>query len=428
MVVDTLNLRNGNIDMPIDSLDNKMIDEIVVEGQKFHFAKQKDVTGTSEIVADNGVDEPIRSLSVSGATLQSGTPTPDAPIPIQNANDNGMSVALHGKNLATAQQVYPSKPTIVTYGGRDCIFADGYTQFRLPNGFKEKTRYTVSFDVATPLHNSDESGGPMVFFVKYKNLSTNWSRDALVVSKTSDDFQRVTFTTLANQTIDYIGPYTNTNRYWRYVDINSFQFEEGTVATPYEPYFRETVEIPTSIDVNGTSVPLLFSEYDKLTVDRINNEVIYHRKSVLMSFTGQESQWSLKQTGYYQIFPELFPPYWSPVFDKGYCTHFKKYAWNPFYNNNGFAVAGAFIFRTNGAQTLAEFKAFLQEQYANGTPVTILYGRGGLAIEHDITNTDLGQSLLALATRKGTNYLEISSNLAPSQTDLSYWRQIIPNE
>ena len=53
----------------IDMLD-KMIDEIVYEGQSFHFAKQKDLTGTSEVVADNAVDEPIVQLAFEGNTRQ----------------------------------------------------------------------------------------------------------------------------------------------------------------------------------------------------------------------------------------------------------------------------------------------------------------------------------------------------------------------
>ena len=52
---------------------------------------------------------------------------------------------------------------------------------------------------------------------------------------------------------------------------------------------------------------------------------------------------------------------------------------------------------------------------ANGTPVTIIKQRTK-PIERDITNTDLGQQLLLLATQNGTNYLEITSNLAPTLT------------
>jgi hypothetical protein len=77
--------------------------------------------------------------------------------------------------------------------------------------------------------------------------------------------------------------------------------------------------------------------------------------------------------------------------------------------------------------TLTEFKNWVVEKYNEGNPLTVLVQRA-TPLEHDITNTDLGQQLLALATSKGTNILEISGDLAPSQTDLSYWRQIIPNE
>jgi hypothetical protein len=50
-------------------------------------------------------------------------------------------------------------------------------------------------------------------------------------------------------------------------------------------------------------------------------------------------------------------------------------------------------------------------------------------IEYDLTNTDLGRELLAIEMQKGTDIFTITSDNVPvSKTDLSYWRQIIPNE
>ena len=59
MVIDELIVRDGITNLPIDNYDGEMIEEIIIEEETFHFAKQKDVTGTSEVVAENGVVKEI---------------------------------------------------------------------------------------------------------------------------------------------------------------------------------------------------------------------------------------------------------------------------------------------------------------------------------------------------------------------------------
>lgn len=648
MVIDELIVRKGTTRYPIDSYDNKMIDEIVVEGQKFHFAKQKDLTGTSEIVADNGVEEPIISLGVSGATSQvllpteyqqvayiestgtqyidtgikatekvkiiskvqityakstpakgrsgmvmagsaghivfgdyglgnlvayfsntgmngatipfdnnwhtyhienglqkidevsatntingtldgltlyllnahigwtgetmvasqrmaytkiwdngvlvrdyipcyrkadnvvgmydlvngvfytnSGTgtfvkgadynqtltPTPEAPIPIENANDNGMSVALHGKNLATAEQVCEKfyKYKKQEFDGRECVsFTQEQTKyFALEGGFKPNTQYTLSFDV-----NTTGSGTGHIMFVLYEDIALNYARDS--VGTTGDGgWKHIVKTTLAGHTVKGIGQKHLNSLRTIYIDVNSLMLQEGAITDPvYEPYFRETVEIPTEITstvdkpilnngvalADGKSVPLLFTEYDKLTVDRLNNKVIYTQGNYKRTYTGNESLYAStfsENNGYGRWYCDSAN---LPITSTALCTHFKRTSWIPDLSvKNVFVPAEVtsttkrIFFKTDGsmndtfANDMTKFKEWLKTQHDAGTPVTVIAKRI-TPIEHDITNTDLGQSLLALATGKGTNYLEITSNLAPSQTDLSYWRQIIPNE
>jgi hypothetical protein len=208
--------------------------------------------------------------------------------------------------------------------------------------------------------------------------------------------------------------------------------------------FREEISIPTSVEVEGATIPLLMSKWDKLTVDRLNNKVIYTEGSCKKVFTGEEA-WAFHTVQPEYNIPNVWYKLWvTPKADVNVTTTKLGFGYS---NMLGFTTANPapnkaeWLFRfqySNGNRlyiitppdaeldTIDKFKVFLQEKYANGTPLTIEYVIE--PITHDITNTDLGQSLLALATGKGTNYLEITSNLAPSQTDLSYWRQIIPNE
>ena len=432
-VIDELIVRKGTTRYPIDSYDNQMIDEIVYEGQSFHFAKQKDLTGTSEIVADNGVAEPIISLGVSGDTLQSGTPTPETPIPIENANDDGMSMVLHGKNLATAQQIYKKAGNYaeVKFEGRNCIkFTDNIIQYTtIVGGFKENTRYTVSFWAKTV----SRSGAG--YSIALNIVNADETRNNIYIYPNTD-WKKYTVTTNSNTTVVRMGTADWEYRNTIYIDVDTFCIYEGAITDPvYEPYFRETVEIPTNIDVNGTSVPLRFSEYDKLTVDRLNNKVVYTNGSYSYTYTLDKIDTALfylnPQSGVNYIFHRVSNSSFLS-YDIGKCSHFRKRPWWPLDANNSFTVTTVsettnIVFRIKSNTTVQEFKQLMIDIANTGNPV-VVQAKRITPIEYDITNTDLGQALLALATRKGTNIFEISSNLAPSQTDLSYWRQIIPNE
>ena len=255
---------------------------------KPHYVRglKKTMTGTSKVTLENAIDAHIPYLEITGKTAQNGTPTPEAPIPIQNANDNGIAL---------------------NWGGISIVF-------------------------------------------------------------------------------------------------------------------------PTSIDVNGTSVSLLFSEYDKLTVDRLNNKVVYSQGSIIYFYTGDETGNRMQivsgNGNNYRSFIESLG-FWgvSCINDVGYCTHFKKASWSPLSAYGTYATrTNDVIFRTDGVQTLDEFRAFLKEQYENGTPVTIVKQRQ-TSIEHDITKTELGQALLSLATRQGTNYLEIVGDLEPSAINVTYYSE-----
>jgi hypothetical protein len=381
------------------------------------------MTGTSEVTLENAIDAHIPYLEITGKTVQNGTPTPEAPVSIENANDNGMSVALHGKNLATAQQVCKGQGSYkeVEYKGRQCVsyIQNKNTQFVLEGGFKPNTQYTISFE-GTSVGTDNTIG----LYVVYEDGSIS------TISMGYTDFRRYVLVTKANNTIKGIGQLGYDYRRTIYIDVNTFMLQEGAITDPvYEPYFRETVEIPTSIDVDGTSVPLLFSEYDKLTVDRVNNKVIYTEGSFTYSYTGNEKGSGMQIANgnglnYQSFLEDVSENGTGGFFDNvGYCSHFKKAGWNPLSAYGTYATRTYdVIFRTDGKQTLDEFKAFLKEQYENGTPVTVVNKRQK-AREHDITKTELGQALLSLATRQGTNYLEIVGDHEPSALNVTYYSE-----
>ena len=189
-----------------------------------------------------------------------------------------------------------------------------------------------------------------------------------------------------------------------YIDINTFGVYEGAIADPiYEPYFRETVEIPTSIDVGGTSLPLTMSKYDKLIVDREDGKVTYLKGGYYKTLNGNESMGSSTTMG--KVWVSV--PY--RLTGSGYCNQYEVPTDVAFLNGLSFGDTGIAFSMSKFSSTSA-LEAFLKEKYDSGTPVTVLAEMEN-SISHDITGTALGQELLALNTGKGTNYFEISSAL-----------------
>lgn len=81
------------------------------------------------------------------------------------------------------------------------------------------------------------------------------------------------------------------------------------------------------------------------------------------------------------------------------CSHFSGMRWNGVLKEDSVAVTSqVMVVRTNGSETLEDWKSFLAAQYAAGTPVTIAYK---LATPTPFQATG-GQSLPALP---GTNTL-----------------------
>lgn len=218
-------------------------------------------------------------------------------------------------------------------------------------------------------------------------------------------------------------------------EIENTNSEGMSVVVHYEPYFREEITIPASVDVtnNGTTttVQLPFSIYDKLTVDRVANEVIYHQGAGYKQFRGTEAFGTItmtRETPRFTILPSQlgFPA----LAGNGYCSHFKPNVTMYFKDDPidyGTPKQITFLY---DAASVADFQSWVASQYSAGTPLTIL-AEFVTPIPHNITNTTLGQSLLNLATQNQTNYFEVTGNanapLTPIKLTYAKWGELVEN-
>ena len=144
-------------------------------------------------------------------------------------------VVARGKNMATAQQVYFNAKNYseCIEDGRNCIrcTSDG-TSYAGVN-FKEKTQYTVRFEAKTvtwSAHGEDTSTEVLFAFTH-----TDGTRK-VIVAKGDTDWTYYEATSLANKTIASVGMYSYNYKHWIYINVDTFQIEEGTSATEYETY------------------------------------------------------------------------------------------------------------------------------------------------------------------------------------------------
>ena len=353
----------------------------------------------------------------------------------------GSKIAIHGKNLVDDAynvlfhtSTYANRLKRVEKDGRNCIYYIHNTgrQYVIEGGFKENTQYTISFDCLTgaDLFGSG-TGTPILMF-----FYTDGTRSNIINS--NKEWKHGKLTSTAGKTVKSIGTTSYTNvEIW--IDVDTFMLQEGAEETPYEPYLKEEIAIPTKLTANngniltngesvadGKTIPLLMSKYDKLTVNTLTNKVIYSEGSWQRVLTGKESwarnDWAYNNNyGTYYVVSANY--YWKviPQTGVGYCSHFKALPkfYHPADRNSfvGYAGEGLFQICTDRVTPVKDFKLWLQQKHSEGDPVVVFVKRTAENIqEHDITNTDFGQQLLALTTGKGTNYLEITGNLAPTLT------------
>lgn len=158
-----------------------------------------------------------------------------------------IDVVTSGKNLLKATDFYSvcgKGYSELIEDDRNCIRFTG-SNGRKYEGltFKKNTQYTVSFDYKTTIIDADNTNTSISFRFFY----ADGSNDSIAV-KRDVDWQHIKYTSDAGKTVVDIGLSTYSYANWIYIDVDTFQLEEGIEATLYEPYREPTT---TTIDLTG---------------------------------------------------------------------------------------------------------------------------------------------------------------------------------
>ena len=213
------------------------------------------------------------------------------------------------------------------------------------------------------------------------------------------------------------------------------QLEEGTVATPYVPYNSLELKVTNGLEETDenyqeqvATFPL--GEEKLMEGSYLADDGIHHKRRQRI-FDGTETDWSIRvdiSNENYTVFRQNKYVAGSGLVtnSNGFSSHFKvEKASNTttdnvrFINTNHYGIC--FTVSTSIASTVDEWKTYLAEQYANGTPVIVEYE---LAEEEIVPYTTAQQEaynqLNDYELFDGVNYITMISTI-PGTLSLAYY-------
>lgn len=159
---------------------------------------------------------------------------------VESSKASDLPFEVYGRNLARAEAVYCGEDNfkILEEDGRECVrFTDNKASYYYGVSFKENTRYTASFYAKCKSFDTTKSGSSLMFAFFYTDGSFS------VVKIPSDtDWKEFSITSKGGYTVEKIGTYSCYYGNYVYIDVNTFQLEEGSGATEYEAYDGEPPE------------------------------------------------------------------------------------------------------------------------------------------------------------------------------------------
>ena len=338
-------------------------------------------SGTS-LVLNGSTNARFKSFRIFGKSKQGGTPTPSAPIDIVSLGEDGnTSLNISGANLAKEKTIIQAS---VQYGSILFVEAD----------IKPNTQYAISFkgSVGNRYYFNE-------FLFTYKNITVKEGTNIVTVTtannidKSPDKYvSGKGWIILKN---DIVQPKTNV--------FDNFMLNEGGVAMPYQPYTEQTIALKdtlSGIPVTDASLATYTDASGQMwCADEIDlKRGVRVERMRKITFTGAEAFTPLTVVStatYHRYNYKLVTPYLadvpnSKVYD-GLCSHYGKSSADDGYNGKGLNTTSLQNTDINfyvEYSTVDSFKAFLAEQYANGTPIEVLY-RLATPIETPLTEAEI---------------------------------------
>ena len=205
-----------------------------IKNKPTHYAEQPGSSSGAIVSLTNAADTPLHSLRIFGKTTQNGTPSPDAPVPLESLAAGGsVGVAVTGKNL---------------YSRGDSKTVNAYATMELPVPLPPGT-YTISAlvsstdtDNSTSFANFMHHNGSSYVVAGSAKLQRDVYNSATVTIATT--CEAIRFHAGTN-----IGNSEGDTATW-----SDIMVEAGAAATVFEPYKGQTFTVSTPNGLPGIPV------------------------------------------------------------------------------------------------------------------------------------------------------------------------------
>lgn len=365
-------------------------------------------TATGEVLAvSDSVEAPLRGLTVYGKSMQDGTPTPDAPVPIVSVGEDGTTdVSVYGANL-----IDPNKYNFYTpFKGLTVKRVDngGLTFSGTFDGIAVTDLVLKNQNIEIPSGKYQLTGCPQGGNVYSYRLFANITRADGSPTYASDMGSGVTFTLNDG---DKVIIAVRIGQEWVAGDSKTF-YPMLTLCDDvgeFEPYTKQSLPISTPEGLHGIPVTSggnytdasgqqwICDEIDfvrGVKVQRIGRVVLDGSEDVYLYTTGGNGV---------RLHAEITETYTRA---RGVCTHAILDTGSIKSGVIWFGVSNSYIYWINildilGLTDTSEFAAWLTEQYNAGSPVTI-YHELNSSVETPLTEEDLASYKTLCTNRPNT--------------------------
>lgn len=328
------------------------------------------------------------AYQINGLTTPSSTNTPtmESPVTYYGLGQNGTInvTTTTGKNLFNEELILGSIEG-VTYENDHYVFSvhKAYVKYndKIPSlYFKQNTQYTITLSGYAIGNNENTNDGKTNFRIVFKYTDGTESSQQLNATKTDYNLR---YTSVANKTIEKMFMYYG---FGGTAYISHIQLEEGTTATPFEPYKGRT----TTIDMTGHD-PLMCLGDNCDYIDYENKRIVRNVGKYIV--TGNEA-WTYRNTTQDGVSTYSITSSAWVIDNMNYKYYKQTKALNNYIQYDGTTTGAAdnyyssrhFTLYYNTAQpntraiyinstisTQADFKSNLQSLYNNGNPMIIYY-------------------------------------------------------
>lgn len=324
--------------------------------------------GTGAVTMDNTADYPLQSLVITGETQRDGVPEPANPVyPVSLGNSGTIGVKVCGRNLLDWEGAADYNNWHTTSLDDDHPY--GYYPYLIVNGFVPGVTYTIAADSIPALGAAD------LYCLLGTYPGANKGQANWMYHKTSDVLCKSIRTFVADSRTYYLncnGCKVDTVGQVVHDWLPNLRIYQGSYTAdtipPYQPYKGQTVTIPVE-----RPIMRIGSAAD--TVDLSTGDGLQMCDKI--EFDGTE-KWFSPPGSYANYTYCVMISKKAPGNQTSVCSHYRNVdqAYSANIGEPGMYCdhkINLYIYFVSEKSTLGEFTAWLAEQKAAGTPVTLWY-------------------------------------------------------